>query len=65
MNYNKESIKITLEGQEVTDLWDLIMFALDYNNIAKKSKPGTYTKLSSSQIELANKLELLTRPDFG
>lgn len=64
MTYTKEQVTITLEGQEVTDFWDIIMFALDYNNIAKKSKPSTYTPLSESQTKLAEKLEEVSRPSF-
>lgn len=64
MTYKKEQVTISLEGQEVTDFWDIIMFALDYNNIAKKSKPGTYTPLSESQTKLAEKLEEVSRPSF-
>lgn len=65
MTYQKEKITISLEGQEVDDFWDIIMFALDYNNIAKNSKPGTYTPLSESQIMLAEKLEKVSRPSYG
>ena len=65
MTYEKEKITISLEGSEVNDFWDIIMFALDYNNIAKKSKPGTYTTLSESQTKLAEKLEEVSRPSYG
>jgi len=65
MTYTKEQVTITLEGQEVTDFWDLIMFALDYDNIAKKAKPGTYTTLSESQTKLAEKLEKVSRPSYA
>ena len=65
MTYEKEKITISLEGQEVNDFWDIIMFALDYNNIAKKSKPGTYIPLSESQTKLAEKLEEVSRPSYG
>ena len=41
------------------------MFALDYNNIAKNSKIGTYTPLSESQTKLAEKLEEVSRPSYG
>lgn len=63
MDYKKEKITITLEGQEVDDLWDIIMFALDYHQIAIKSKPGKYAPLTDSDLKLANKLEELTRPN--
>lgn len=62
MTYEKEKITISLEGQEVNDFWDIIMYALDYDNIAKNSKPGTYTLLTESQTRLAKKLEELSRP---
>lgn len=65
MIYEKEKITISLEGQEVEDFWDIIMYALDYNNIAKNSKPGTYTTLSESQTKLAEKLEEVSRPSYG
>lgn len=65
MTYEKEKITISLEGQEVNDFWDIIMYALDYNNIAKNSKPGTYTPLSEPQIKLAKKLEEVSRPSYG
>ena len=65
MTYEKEKIIISLEGQEVNDFWDIIMFALDYNNIAKNSKIGTYTPLSESQTKLAEKLEEVSRPSYG
>ena len=65
MTYEKEKITISLEGSEVNDFWDIIMFALDYNNIAKKSKPVTYTPLSESQTKLAEKLEEVSRPSYG
>lgn len=65
MTYEKERITISLEGQEVNDFWDIIMFALDYNIVAKKSKPGTYTPLSESQTKLAEKLEEVSRPSYG
>lgn len=65
MTYEKEKIIISLEGKEVNDFWDIIMFALDYNNIAKNSKIGTYTPLSESQTKLAEKLEEVSRPSYG
>lgn len=65
MTYEKEKLTISLEGEEVNDFWDIIMFALDYNNIAKNSKPGTYTPLSESQTKLAKKLEEVSRPSYG
>ncbi len=65
MTYEKEKIIISLEGQEVNDFWDIIMFALDYNNIAKNSKTGIYTPLSESQTKLAEKLEEVSRPSYG
>lgn len=65
MTYEKEKITISLEGQEVNDFWEIIMFALDHNIIAKKSKPGTYTPLSESQTKLAEKLEEVSRPSYG
>lgn len=64
MTYEKEKITISLEGQEVNDFWDIIMYALDYNTIAKNAKPGTYTPLSESQTELAKKLEEVSRPSY-
>ncbi len=65
MEYKKEKITITLEGQEVDDLWDIIMFALDYHQIALKSKSGKYVPLTDSDLKLANKIEELTRPNNG
>lgn len=31
MNYNYEQLNITLQGNEVYWLWDIIMFALDHD----------------------------------
>lgn len=65
MTYEKEKLTIHLEGSEVKDFWDIIMYALDYDNIAKNSKPGTYVPLTGSQIRLAEKLEEISRPSVG
>lgn len=62
MTYEKNKITIILEDSEVKDFWDIISYALDYDNIAKKSKPGSYVQMTESQIKLAEKLELITRP---
>ena len=65
VTYEKDKITIHLEGEDVTDFWDIIMYALDYNNIAKGSKSKKYTQMTENQLKLAEKLEELSRPHYG
>ena len=61
MKYEKQKVTICLENEdEIADFWELLMSALDYNLKAPKSK-----KLTSSQKELADKLEEIVRPNYG
>ena len=63
MTYKNEKISITLEGQQVNDFWNIIMFALLHNTISKNSE-NTSTFLSDSQTKLAEKLEEISRPSY-
>lgn len=63
MTYKNEKISITLEGQQVNDFWNIIMFALLNNTISKNSE-NTSTFLSDSQTKLAETLEEITRPSY-
>lgn len=63
MTYKNEKISITLEGQQVNDFWNIIMFALLHNTISKNSE-NTSTFLSDSQTKLAETLEEITRPSY-
>lgn len=63
MIYKNEKISITLEGQQVNDFWNIIMFALLHNTISKNSE-NTSTFLSDSQTKLAETLEEITRPSY-
>lgn len=63
MTYKNEKISITLEGQQVNDFWNIIMFALLHNTISKNSE-NTITFLSDSQTKLAETLEEITRPSY-
>lgn len=63
MTYKNEKISITLEGQQINDFWNIIMFALLHNTISKNSE-NTSTFLSDSQTKLAETLEEITRPSY-
>lgn len=63
MTYKNEKISITLEGQQVNDFWNIIMFVLLHNTISKNSE-NTSTFLSDSQTKLAETLEEITRPSY-
>ena len=63
MTYKNEKVSITLEGQQVNDFWNIIMFALLHNTISKNSE-NTSTFLSDSQTKLAETLEEITRPSY-
>ena len=63
MTYKNEKISITLEGQQVNDFWNIIMFALLHNTISENSE-NTSTFLSDSQTKLAETLEEITRPSY-
>lgn len=63
MTYKNEKISITLEGQQINDFWNIIMFALLHNTISKNSE-NTITFLSDSQTKLAETLEEITRPSY-
>lgn len=63
MTYKNEKISITLEGQQINDFWNIIMFALLHNTISNNSE-NTSTFLSDSQTKLAETLEEITRPSY-
>ena len=63
MTYKNEKISITLEGQQINDFWNIIMFALLHNTISENSE-NTSTFLSDSQTKLAETLEEITRPSY-
>lgn len=64
MFVKKEKITITLENDEIEDFWDIIMFALDYDSIIKKSKNTENYPLNESKIKLANKLKEISQPIY-
>jgi hypothetical protein len=50
MTYNYNKLTLTLEEDEVFMLWDIIQFALDYDNENNKSK------LINGKRDFANRL---------
>ena len=50
MTYNYKQLQLNLENDEVYWLWDLIMFALDYD------AANNGTKLTNEKREFAKKL---------
>ena len=66
MTFEKEKITITLKGEsEITTFWHILMFALDYNTIAQKSKKHECTLMDESELKLANELIEVTKPHYG
>lgn len=57
MRVESNGITIHLERDEIMDFWNVIMFALDWQNYAEKNGKSTMTE---SELSLANKLAEIT-----
>ena len=57
MRYELSDLTITFEKEEIGLLWNIVMFALDWQN---SELTKNESKMTDKELELARKLESLT-----
>ena len=57
MEAKANQLTITLDGNEIMDFWNIVMFALDYHN--KETKQGKPC-MHENELKLANELVEIT-----